>query len=99
MILGISNLYYAPKFIKYFSYFTFEEMKILISLLYPCYIMQLSKLREMNLTLYLNLVPHMSNDQIRFLLSNCNIGFSAIGISICVITGCANCLASVERFK
>ena len=74
MILGISDLYYAPKFIKYFSYFTFEEMKILISLLYPCYIMQLSKLREMNLTLYLNLIPHMSNDQIRFLLSNCNIG-------------------------
>jgi hypothetical protein len=79
MILGISNIYYAPKFFKYFSYFTFEEMKVLIHVLYPCYIIQLSELKEMNLTLYLNLVPYMSYEQIRFLLSNCNIGlFSKI---------------------
>ena len=53
MILGISNLYYAPKFIKYFSYFTFEEMKILISLLYPCLYNAIIQIKRNEFNIYI----------------------------------------------
>ena len=99
MILGVSNIYYAPKFLKFFSYFTFEEMKILIKVLYPCYILQLSELKEMNMTLYLNLVPYMNFEQIRFLLTNCNIGLYSRVFNRLTKNQILDCINVLDRIK
>ena len=73
MLLMLPRVEYSVKYLKYFHYFTFSEMKILVPLIYPSYILSLSYCKEMSFSLYLNLVEYMNIDQVRLLLEKCNI--------------------------
>jgi hypothetical protein len=72
MLITLPRIEYCSKYIKYLPCFSFEELKRLVPLIYPCYILLLADCEKVSYSLYLNLIPYMNNTQIEFVLDNCN---------------------------
>ena len=73
MLLMLPRVEYCAKYINFLKYFTYKEIKILVPLIYPSNILTLSYCKDINFSLYLNLVEYMTIDQIRIVLCKCNI--------------------------
>ena len=73
MLLMLPRVEYCMKYIKFLKYFTFTEIKILVPLIYPSNILTLSYCKDINFSLYLNLIEFMTIEQIRIVLCRCNI--------------------------
>ena len=73
LFVCLPRIEYCKKYLKYIKDFTFDDMKRLVPLIYPCYICELSSCRGISYTLYLNLIEHMTHEQISFVLKYSNI--------------------------
>jgi hypothetical protein len=73
LLITLGRLEYCIDYLKYIVDFTFEEMKKLVPLIYPCYIVELARCKGISYTLYLNLVEYMTHEQISFVLESSNI--------------------------
>lgn len=69
----LGRIEYCRTYLNYIVHFTFEEMKKLVPLIYPCFIIDFSKCKNVSYTLYLNLVEYMTPEQISFVLESSNI--------------------------
>jgi hypothetical protein len=72
LLMTLPRIEYCSLYIEYITEYSFEEMKRLVPLIYPCYIILLADCKKISYSLYLNLIPYMNNKQIEFVLENCN---------------------------
>lgn len=73
LFVSLPRIDYCKKYLRYIKDFTFDDMKRLVPLIYPCYICELSKCKGISYTLYLNLIEYMTHEQISFILKYSNI--------------------------
>ena len=73
MLVALPRLNSCLSYLKYLVNFSFEELKVLVPLIYPCYIIELSNIRGFSYSLYLNLVEYMTYEQVEFILNDCNM--------------------------